>query len=1287
MFIFISSTFVDLRPEREAAKEALLQSELVPWGMELFVSQPSNPLSVCLEKVQVSDAVILIIGFKAGSLIPESPELTYTRAEFDLAQKLGRPVFPFFKTEGGAWTNKETDPAKKKALDDFKNAVTSAGVTPAYFESTDQLQTKLLLAITNWNAQGRPGARRVFTTPKEFFAPYESDVPRLFDFKQTLRGRDAQLESLDAFLADPTQIVGVLSGRGGIGKSKLLHDWAQRVNDRKVLYVREDADWHGEAAKEIPAGDVLIVADDAHRFDFLDRLLLLVRNLRLRQNVKVVLGARPSGSGAIDASLSIRFDPNQVIRFQQLERIRNQNVRELALETLGPDHAQYAAALAAVSADTPLVTVVGARLIARGDILPALLANEEEFRRQVFDRFSMEYEKLLPAPGVDWRRLLNLIAAVGPLSPTDNSFLEPAADVLKTGHQEIISALDVLEKHGLLLRGGRLVRIVPDLLSDFLLEGACLTGADESTKFSDLVFHKFQSSYLSNVLRNLGELDWRITHRNQHEGVRLLDGVWNEIEGTFQAGDASVRMQLFKSLKEVAVFQPLRVLSLIRRAMDSEAATKLVFSDWQVTQEHVLREIPPLLKAIALHLDHIEEAAEILWQMAQRDRRAPHQFPDHARRVLEDMAEYGRYKPVQYNDWMADFAARLCQNPRAFERTFTPLDIVDKLLAKEGEFLDSEGFTFSFGGFALNYPIVRPVREKALGIIEICLNADDAKVALRATKSIAGVLSGFLPMIGHVVSEEEIKWQTDERLSVLRMIENRLKHATQTPLLRQIRSVLRHSRPHAKGTPLAERIDEVLANIPTSEDLLIFDAFSTGQWDLDGEHEDLARADVARRESIVRGVDVFRKKFPDARQQVVGLVQLVNDAEACGVDLGTKPFNFIEELCSENFVEEFLSYAMGDPHPLLAQMISAPLLWLREKDLAEYKAAGLAAANHKNLLLGYGTANAVCYGPNLNTPLAEDVAILNALVRHPAVAVRQSAFFGVRRLGTKEKYEPDAIEMLLASQVGDDSQMADEMCGAADHGGINKEHLSVGQVRAILDKLVITSAIEAYHTERFLAWVGDAYPETLFEFMVRRLDRDAELDRRNEKRAGYTPIPHQGFGNTFRRLQKSGDYKNFLAQIRDRFVTQPDQGFWLRSLFWSIGSVDEVTLESIDELLHPGTTESIRIAIALIDGAPHEFSLTRPDFAVHVIEESGRVSAQLAEQAESAFVVNTQTGAFHRTPGQPSPKYSSLKERSEALRGGFSGGSIGHRLFTRIHDAAVEMLKRERLDDEQMALE
>jgi hypothetical protein len=1195
---------------------------------------------------------------------------------------LGKPVFAFFKTEGGVPVNKETDAEKSKALDDFKNAVTSAGITPAYFDSPERLSTELLLAMGNWNAKGRPGARRVFTTPKEFFAPFESDAPRLFDFKQTLRGREEQLQALNAFLADPTEIVAVLTGRGGIGKSKLLHDWVQTVNSRKVLYVMEDADWHGEAAKEIPAGDLLIVADDAHRFDFLDRLLLLVRNLR--QNVKLVLGARPSGSGSIDATLSIRFDVRQVKRFPQLERVGHQSVREVALEVLRPDHTQYAAALAAVSADTPLVTVVGGRLIARGEIPPALLANEEDFRHQVFDKFSAEYEKLLPPGAVNWRQLLNLVAAVGPLMPTAKPFVEPAAEILRIRPDEIVSAVDLLEKHGLLLRGGRLIRIVPDLLSDFLLEGACLTRAGESTGFSDLVFERFQSTYLPNVLRNLGELDWRITQRNQDQGARLLEGIWREIEGTFNAGDASVRVELFKSLKEAALFQPARVLQLIRRALGNEAATVVLWADWEVKQEDVLREIPPLLKAIALHFDRLEEATAILWQLAQRDHRAPHQYPDHSRRVLEEMAEYGRYKPVIYNDWMADFAARMCRERGAFDGAFSPLDIVDKLLAKEGKFTESEGFTISFGGFGLNYPVVRPVREKALGIIESCLNSDDPKIALRAIESTARVLSGFLPMIGHVVSEEEARWQMDERLAVVSIVENRLKKSAPTPLLRQIRSVLRHARPHT-DSPLSPKIDEVLARIPQSDDLVIFDAFSTGEWDLDGHHQDLAEADRSRRELISRGVVAFRAKFPDGRQQVEGLVQLVKDAEQAGIDPGSKPYGFIEELCSEEFVRAFLPYAMNDAHPLLAQLIMIPLRWLRQTDPVRYGSAGIEAATNKNYLVAYGTANAVSYGPNLNAPIAEDVPILQALARHPALAVRYLTFTGIRRLVAHRQHEREAIEMLLMSDISDDSKMADEMCGALDYAGISKDHLSEDQVRMLLDKLVVTKEIDQHHTERFLAWAGEHFPSTLFELILRRLDRDAELDRRNEKKGGYAPIPHHRFGNAFRPLQSATNYRTFLDQVRDRFFSQPGQSFWLRELFWSIASIDSTALAVIDELLDRREAESIRIALQLIESAPPEFALNQPDFAVQVIEKCRGVDAKLGELAESVLLVNSQTGSFNRAPGQPSPRYVSLKERSESFRERFATGSAGHRLFTRMRDSAIEMLNRERLDDEQIS--
>jgi hypothetical protein len=90
---------------------------------------------------------------------------------------------------------------------------------------------------------------------------------------------------------------------------------------------------------------------------------------------------------------------------------------------------------------------------------------------------------------------------------------------------------------------------------------------------------------------------------------------------------------------------------------------------------------------------------------------------------------------------------------------------------------------------------------------------------------------------------------------------------------------------------------------------------------------------------------------------------------------------------------------------------------------------------------------------------------------------------------------------------------------------------------------------------------------------------------------------------------------------------------------------------------------------------------------VHVIEECRRVDAQLGVSAESVLLTNAQIGPFNRAPGQPSGKYLSMKERSEALSELFPQGSSGNRLFTRLRDVAAEMLNRERLDDEQIGFE
>jgi hypothetical protein len=73
----------------------------------------------------------------------------------------------------------------------------------------------------------------------------------------------------------------------------------------------------------------------------------------------------------MDGSIVTRFDP--------LKPLRGQEVGALAVEVLGIDYQHYAERLAQVSHDTPLITVAGGRLIARGKIAPELLNNDKEF--------------------------------------------------------------------------------------------------------------------------------------------------------------------------------------------------------------------------------------------------------------------------------------------------------------------------------------------------------------------------------------------------------------------------------------------------------------------------------------------------------------------------------------------------------------------------------------------------------------------------------------------------------------------------------------------------------------------------------------------------------------------------------------------------------------------------------------------------------------------------------------------------------------------------------------------
>ncbi|WP_296988288.1 DUF4062 domain-containing protein [Thalassospira sp. UBA1131] len=90
--VFVSSTFLDLKKERQAAVETILKAGHIPAGMELFSAGNTSQWETITKWIDESDAYMLILGGRYGSL-EENSGLSYTELEFDYATSKKKPLF------------------------------------------------------------------------------------------------------------------------------------------------------------------------------------------------------------------------------------------------------------------------------------------------------------------------------------------------------------------------------------------------------------------------------------------------------------------------------------------------------------------------------------------------------------------------------------------------------------------------------------------------------------------------------------------------------------------------------------------------------------------------------------------------------------------------------------------------------------------------------------------------------------------------------------------------------------------------------------------------------------------------------------------------------------------------------------------------------------------------------------------------------------------------------------------------------------------------------------------
>ena len=124
--VFVSSTWEDLRPEREAVDAALREMfETKYWGMEYFGSRDGMPREVLLSEVDQSDIYVGIIGARYGSGI--------TEAEYRRARQRQMLCILYFKNEAAIPEEaRESDTEQAARLVAFKKELSQSHIIAGF---------------------------------------------------------------------------------------------------------------------------------------------------------------------------------------------------------------------------------------------------------------------------------------------------------------------------------------------------------------------------------------------------------------------------------------------------------------------------------------------------------------------------------------------------------------------------------------------------------------------------------------------------------------------------------------------------------------------------------------------------------------------------------------------------------------------------------------------------------------------------------------------------------------------------------------------------------------------------------------------------------------------------------------------------------------------------------------------------------------------------------------------------------------------------------------------------
>jgi hypothetical protein len=187
--VFVSSTFSDLREERQAAVEAILSAGHIPAGMELFAAGDESQMEVIKQWIDESDVYLLILGGRYGSIESKTGK-SYTQLEYEYALDRGKPLFACILNEKALESRVKTKGLEmidkhRKELDLFRELVQTKMVE--FWEDPKDIQ---LAIVKTLNQLARRQDLIGWVRPQQ-----EADLPALSNEMVRLSKENAELRT------------------------------------------------------------------------------------------------------------------------------------------------------------------------------------------------------------------------------------------------------------------------------------------------------------------------------------------------------------------------------------------------------------------------------------------------------------------------------------------------------------------------------------------------------------------------------------------------------------------------------------------------------------------------------------------------------------------------------------------------------------------------------------------------------------------------------------------------------------------------------------------------------------------------------------------------------------------------------------------------------------------------------------------------------------------------------------------------------------------------------------